>query len=66
MGLKLVARYKKSGFDIVCGTLQSTESTKDWDDKLTQEHTDCMLSRYHPKDLGYPMFHILYKTVFNS
>ena len=52
MGLKLVARYNKSGFiDIICGTLQSIESTKDWDDKLTQETTDCMLSRYHPKGL---------------
>lgn len=52
MGLKLVARYIKFRlYDIVCGTLQSIESTKDWDDKLTQEHTDCMLSRYHPKGL---------------
>ena len=49
MGLKLVARYNKSGFiDIICGTLQSIESTKDWDDKLTQEHTDCMLSPFYP------------------
>ena len=42
----------ESGFiDIGCGTLQSTESTKDWDDKLTQETTDCMLSPFYPKGL---------------